>query len=403
MSLQVVCSCGKQLDVPEVHAGRSVKCPTCGEVTAVPADHSTGSRKPGGLFAGRAGGAASVPRAAPRRRSWLWLAGPLLLLAGAGVAWWLFRPSPNHVDAVAEGDGPEVTDMQLVPPTAQGFGTIRLAELWKMPEVQEAVESARNDEPKQEDLAQRLERVTGLTPGQVERLHAVGADFDKQLGWLVARTIDPIDRERVLARLADRVERRHEERRYYLGKSAQGQEVAIHFGGPKVLVVAGEEGMKRCMEQAAKPVTKGPLKPIVALAEGGKSQIVLGGYPKGGGLKSIKSNTQYKFLADIKLFQATVNVGKEADLKARVTMETEDEAKGLRVTLNFVMFFIRLGHIAPMNAKGGEQAKLAKLLTKALDAVKFKVEGKDLVIRAKTDTPSVITALLLAAKQASKP
>ena len=36
MSAELVCGCGNHLRVTEAHAGRQVKCPTCGAVHTVP-------------------------------------------------------------------------------------------------------------------------------------------------------------------------------------------------------------------------------------------------------------------------------------------------------------------------------------------------------------------------------
>src|SRR5690349_2087776 len=85
MSLALACSCGKQFDVPEAHAGRRVKCPACGALMAVPAAGVGEARRSGGS------------------RKWLWVLGLLVLAGGGtmGAIWWFSRPGPL-------GDGPEV-------------------------------------------------------------------------------------------------------------------------------------------------------------------------------------------------------------------------------------------------------------------------------------------------------
>ena len=56
-----------------------------------------------------------------------------------------------------EGD-----DLALIPANAQGFISIRLADLWKTPAAQEALKKGREDGPPQADPAERMERETGL-------------------------------------------------------------------------------------------------------------------------------------------------------------------------------------------------------------------------------------------------
>jgi hypothetical protein len=384
MSVELLCSCGKRFNVPDAHAGRRVKCPTCGAVTEVPAPGAAASAAPG-----RGG----LPR--------LWLLIGLLALlvaaGGSGLAWWLTHREPVAFEA--EKDGPEVTDVQLIPPGAQGFATVRLAELWALPEVKETIAAARQEDPDHEDLVARMERETGLTPDEVERLHVVSIDAQRRLGWIVGRTVSPPDRKRILSRLRTPVEQWHEGRRYFLGKTEQGREVAVHFGGPQVLVVASEEGMKLCLEQAGKPATTGPLTPIITLVEG-KSQVVLGINPKGPLQELLKKNETLKELGGVQLLRLTADVGKEASLDLRATTEDEAAAKKLNSWLlawkkKASNPFWLIGGAALLGLDAAVVEQIAKLLAK----FKPQVKGNEVAVQVKTDTASLVKGLLLAAKQ----
>jgi hypothetical protein len=385
MSLELVCSCGKRFNVPDAHAGRRVKCPSCGAVTEVPA-----------------AGAEAIGRPARSGLPRLWvLIGLLALLlaaGGTGVAWWLTHR--EGVGFVPEKDGPEVTDVQLIPADAQGFATIRVAELWGMPEVRGTIEAGRQESPNQEDPIARMERETGLTPDEVERLHVVSIDAPRRRGWVVGRTVKPPNRERILSRLKDRIEQWHEGRRYYLGKTEQGQEVAVHFGGPQLLVVSNEEGMKLCMEQAGKPAATGPLTPVIALLEG-KSQVVLGVNPKGRLQETLKKQESLKELGDIRLLRVTADIGKEAALDVRATTADEAAAKSLNAWL---IGWKRKGPWALLlgGAALGLDATMIEQITKFLAMLKPQVKGNEVAVQVNTDTATLVKALLLAAKQANK-
>jgi hypothetical protein len=375
MSLELVCSCGKRFNVPEAHAGRRVKCPACGAVQEV-----------------------AAPGTKPARgssRTGLWvLLGVLVLVvlgAGVGVGWWL-----THRGSIGpEADGPEVTPLQLIPANAQGVGSARLAELWAMPQVTGAVDAARKQDAKQEDPAALLERVTGLKPGEVERLYAVAVDTGRQ-GWLVARTVKPCDRGQILSRLKERGERRHEGRRYFVGKN-DGQEQAIYFGGPQVVVVSTEEGMKRCLEQAAKPVAEGPQKPVIATLEG-KSHVVVGLNSSSSTREQLAKSSYLSGLADIELLRLTADVGEQVDLVVGATTTDEATAKKLQKWLNGWKV---KGPFALLLAGPalGLDTNMVQQATKLLESLKPEVKGKDVTLKLKTDPAGLVMGLMLAAKQ----
>jgi hypothetical protein len=388
MSLHMVCSCGNGLIVPEEHVGRQVKCPRCGKSVAVPRGVP---------------GVAVSPQAAPKRgRPVLFvLLGLLLLLSIGAAVFGLWRYS--QLGSGPSGDGPEVGDLALLPADAQMVATIRMAELYKMPAARDAFEQVRQRDPNKEDPAARMERETGLKPDEIERLHIVGFDVDKQSGWVVARTLAPIDRNKVLDKLAGRIDLRHVERRYYVGKTGAGADVAIHFAGPNVLVLANEEGMKKAMEQAAKPVTEGPLKPIIGLVETSKSQAIVGLNAQAGGLDPIKKNLPIKFESfdKIKVLRLTLDADdKEAALSATAEMPDEKAAKALRTSLGVILGTVQLLYLPAIRNRGGDEAKIAAILDKLISAMKFTVKGNEVQATAKTEPAAIMVVVMYLAGQA---
>jgi hypothetical protein len=179
--------------------------------------------------------------------------------------------------------------------------------------------------------------------------------------------------------------------------------VAVHFAGPRVVVVASVESMKRCMAQAAKPEKTGPLTPVIAKIED-KFQVVAGLNPKGGSLERLGDNNPLKSLPEMELGQATLAVvpGGDAQLEARTTMKDEKSAKDSAGQLGVLIGGARLLYLLPMRLKGGDEAKLAAQIDKLLGALKIAPKGKDVVVTAKADTATVVAALLLASKQANR-
>jgi hypothetical protein len=379
MPLDVVCSCGERFDVPYAHAGRRVKCPRCGAIMNVPAQ----------------GEKTAQPASRKRRWALLGLGVLLLALAGTGVAWWLW---PRPVGS----DGPEVSDVDLIPANAEGFTSVRVAELWAMPAVKGAIDAAREADPGQEDVIAELERLTGLTPSEVERLHGVGLALDRRLAWFVVGSVEPLDRAKVLSRLKGRRELWHRERRYHLGKTRDDEEVAYHFAGPSVLVISNEEGMKHCLDQAAAPVTKGQLEPVIARL-GGKSQVLLAWAPSPSLRESIKKNPQVKGLPDVQLLRASADVDKQAIIDLWLTTADEAEAKKAHDWLS--EWQKKLNHpLTGWITRGVIAATLkvpASLVTQ-LAKLKPQVKGKEIGVQMKTDPASLVKALNQAAKQFKK-
>jgi hypothetical protein len=314
MPVQLVCKCGKQLYVPDGHAGRRVKCPGCGESHLAPAEAPSASTP-------------SLPYAHARsgqggRRLPLLLVGLLLLLSIGFAAWWfLFRQAGPAQD----GD-----DLALIPANAQGFATVRLAELWKSPAVEKALQKRDKAE---EDPAERMDRETGLRPAEVERFTIVGVDASKRLGWVVVRAGEPLDRQKILSRLKNGSEHVHEGQSYFKGAGPDGDERAIHFVGRRVLVAGNEAGVKRCLDFTTGPPVKGPLGPVIALA-GGTRSAVAGFVPAGGALDMAKGIGAAKSLEKVKLMTATLDVTDEAKLEVTAKLASADEATELARTID---------------------------------------------------------------------
>jgi hypothetical protein len=225
MTAQLRCDCGNLLRIAEHHVGRRVACPGCGKSHLVTADNVSGSQSNVGITLALP---AKAKSARPSRRSkWLFLllAG-LLLLGGAGVAWWL-RHRETMSDTLAEID-----DLSLVPANVQGFGSVRLADLWKTLAMQNAKKK------REDDLGQMIERETGLKPEQVERVSGITVEVEHRkraivvkIGWTVIRTVAPYDPKVLLSHLTDRQQVPYQDHDYHVGTAADHRTYAVFFAG----------------------------------------------------------------------------------------------------------------------------------------------------------------------------
>ena len=378
MTVQLVCKCGKQLRIPDEHAGRRVMCPGCG------ASHLSPAADPTAVPA--AGGPWPHPPAKGERRVFLLVLFLLLLAGGAGAAWWfLFRTG----GAANEGD-----DLALVPANAQGFISIRVADLWKTPAARKAVKDVRERDPQAPDPTDQMDRDTGLRPEEIERLTLVGVDLDRKIAWGIVRTLQPYDRRRVLSRLKDHRELVYKGKRYYLGLGPDGHPLAIWFAGTRVLVAGSEEGVKLCRDFEEGTPPAGPLTEAIDLAAGSRTAVA-GVYPAGGPLETVKADSFLKSLADVKLFTATLDVSEKATLAGKAKMSGEEDARRMVQAIKDNRMAIQFG-LGWALLQGGVKGNAARLLQTLLGKMKFVQKGDEVGATATIDEGSRLVELLIA-------
>ena len=213
---------------------------------------------------------------------------------------------------------PAFEDLAFIPANAQGFLSVRVADLWTTPAVQKGRADAKERDPKHSDPAKVMEKAFGLQPIQVERVSVVySADG---LAWGIVRTRKPVDQKKLLSRL-DGVK---QGKQYHTGTDKQGRAVAVWFASPSVVIIGAEDGVKACIALAAKPIPKGPLEPIIALCKG-EHHAVVG--IDGKKLDGVKGNLLLSWVTPIQLAWATVDVDKEVELSIHARAADEKQAK----------------------------------------------------------------------------
>lgn len=375
MAMQLLCTCGKQLRIADEYAGRQVKCPSCGKVQIAP----------------KATGVTAAAPPPPAKSSGYGLALLLVLLlvaATVGGWWWLTRGKGG-----ATGD---VTDLSLIPADAQGFVSLRLADLWATPAVKQVLEDARKRDPKTPDLAAEMESVTSLRPEDVERVSFAGMNLEQRIGWGIAKTVKPYDRDTILHRLNHHRERFHDGKSYFIGVDRQANETALFFVNPTLLVFGTDDGVKAAMNFLTSPKrnAEGPLTPVLKRCDEPKYKVVLGVHPSPDATKSLQGNEAAAVISELRLGQLTVDVEKEAVIDVRVETTGEAQAKKVHATIND---YLGKGKAALffLSFKGGEQGKAAAQLSKLLGQLKLEQQGNDLAATITTDPAALAPALLM--------
>jgi hypothetical protein len=460
--VRFTCTCGKQMQARAEYAGRPTQCPGCGAEVLIPdaeeADNGAGSRirasKPEPKRAGVAGRGRrdeedyedeepsrrrggrrddpdeDEPRARkrgrdeeedeeephPRKRRgrdededdwdeprgkrgrksvkkkralWPWLlAGSLalLLLVGGGLtAFFLWG-------------GGSSSDMAYVPPDAQFFASVRVADAWKLPSTQKSLDALKPQLGGKDPVAE-MQKETTLGPSDIERMTIVLKNSEQSLAWVVVLGVKAFDQKAILGKLQSPKTVKHEGKTIHVGNTSGGLGVgerAVYFASNRVLVFADEKGVKEAISSAARKQATGPLADAVKEA-GGKHLIVVG-FALPGALKMQLRNAGMAIPAPFQgvraLFElngGTVIMNQSGDIaqvEATLKYATADKTKDARTALDGLKGALALllpglegqmkGVFKPEDAK-----LLVDRLKEMLDNFSTEQKGVDLVVKFK--------------------
>jgi len=177
---------------------------------------------------------------------------------------------PPKADVPAQG--PPTDALTLIPGDAQGFVTVRVAEVANNPVVKDVL--ARIQQMGQ-DPVKEMQNAFGVAPTDLDRFTLVVQDGPKEQMWVVLSSTKPFDRNKVNQKLAlDATERKHEGKAYQVSRDRS----VIHFAGDRTIVFApSDEAMKMALDliTGKRKGGGGKLQNAITLA-GGKHQVVAG-------------------------------------------------------------------------------------------------------------------------------
>ena len=357
------CDCGQTCQARPEHAGKKTKCPGCGKILTIPSPDEPEAveeldeprpRKAASITAdrpvarsGKRGGLdfddeEDRPRRRgrdedeeeddrPRKRKkggakkWLFIGAGVAAVAGIAVLLWLLL------------SGGTSSDFDLVPRDAQGFVTIRVADLVNTPIGKKMMDKAGD----QQKFLKEIEDKAGLSLKDIERVTIVVVDGDKQVMWGIVQTSRAIDKDKFLKLLDNPKESSHAGKTYYV-KGDGG----VAFLGPKLLVGGPEAGLKKCLEM--KKPGSGPLSDALKLASKKKYQIA-GGINITGALAEVlkkgggRGAQQMKDLLDVKSASFGIAAGEGIQLDASAEFSSKDKAKDVATMINSFIAFAKAG------------------------------------------------------------
>jgi DNA-directed RNA polymerase subunit RPC12/RpoP len=339
-------ACGKEMQALVEYGGQETACPDCNASVMIPVRGGTAAApvpqppaavrtRPPDLPAAAEAESPSARRLRSTRRGrrrWPWFAGAsALLLLGLGLVPWLFGYGVFFY-FFRNTAGP---DLALIPADAQGFVSIRAADLWKT----DALLRLRNEHPQLRDAIKKVENDLGLTVADCERITIVFKDVDAALRpggdereavwWAVCYTSRPYDKKKVLEKFAPGGGEHSYQNRKYQASDAHGSRGAVYLHTDRVFVAGPKPGVQACLDHLASPKTDGPLKAAIKEAAG-KHQLVVGVAPPSKAIEMIRTGLPDAMqpLAPLLNTQSLLLTGDvDASLELELTLTFGDAAK----------------------------------------------------------------------------
>ncbi len=305
------CSCGKKMQAKGEHAGRTVKCPECGEGVKVPKpgaasqddeDDEPVSKKLDGLLAGSSRRKAAArdededdeddrptsgrrgrdededdpdeddrPKKGKKSKKKGKGSNLPALLIGGGVLLLLLI---GGLVAMYFMGGGSSGAMALVPANAGGFVTVRVGDILATDLGKEALAEM------PADAREEMESKFGLALTDIDRVTAVALSLDALAanvgrqppdGFVVCTAKKAVDQQKVLEALdlKNATASDHKGKKFYV----QGSR-ALYFHDDRTVVGGTPGGVRGAIEQAVNPVTSGPLARLTSQVG---SQHLVGG------------------------------------------------------------------------------------------------------------------------------
>src|SRR5262249_13562687 len=159
---------------------------------------------------------------------------------------------------------------------------------------------------------------------------------------------------------------------YYTGTYPNGRAAAVWQAGSRVVVLGPDEGVKGGIDLAARPVSQGPLEPLVARCRD-RHHAVLGVDGKRFG--SRQANRFLSGVTPVELVWATAEVGEETDLRIHARAADEKQA---RVLHHNAAVGVRL---SPVFLATKIDVEVAAGLPSMVDGLKAERKGREVTVR----------------------
>jgi hypothetical protein len=317
----------------------------------------------------------------------------------AGLAALLAAPDGADVAAKDEPAKGLPADLALVPGDVFAFVTVRVADLWQDEGTKVLRTQFAKDYPEE---YKAVEKMVGVPPADIERLtfaitKTPGPGDDGPVFAILVRTTKPYDKAKLLAEMVpDCKEQQHKSHTLHVLAGA-----AVCPIDKTTFLMGGLETVQEILDKAGKDGDN-PLAPALALAAG--KHHAVGGMRPAALLTTIGNMIPpeveaFKPLLEVHAAYATIDLGKEAHVEARLVANGESEAKdAVTAAKSLLALAQQLGF--PQAEAELEKApkgkidnfkKLFKEFTAALKDMPIEAKGKDLPLKLtlKADIPEV--------------
>jgi hypothetical protein len=321
--VRFACACGKPMQARAEYGGRSTNCPACGAAVLIPRGGSAAVQPASAL----AGVQPPPPPPAPpgplppksRRKTPLW---PFLVGGGAVLAIVVVV-----VLFLVFGSG-SAPDLNYVPGNAQGFVSVRVADLWKSEGFQRLLKKHGGGDP-----ADEIEEEIGLSPHDIERFTLVVDDAQMEKGWAVVLLNKAVEEKKLLEKFEELHGKAKEDRAGGKAYYAFGDGGVVHFAGGRVLIFApNAAAMQACLDRAGSS-GKGPLAGAIRQAAGRDHFVAaLNPPPELKAMGAMMPEGQALFRLDSAVLSANLGGG-DAEVEVRVAYGSDGDARDARETL----------------------------------------------------------------------
>ena len=267
-------NCGKTMQAKAEYAGRQTRCPGCQSVVTIQGVPTSPSADTSGLRLPQY----QKPRRPPVAQLQAYILGAILLLvvlAGVGAFFWL-RPG-GFADT-------SVTDLDLIPADAQVVISVRVADVWNKPLIQQILKSSPLFMAAARDLKGGGDQ---MGADGFERFTLVVQDGDNLLIWGAFQLNRPTDPGRFPTDLENRavgrkiVTKSAGGKTYYLAQMqefgmAGDETLAFCLYHPRLMVFGYEAEVVKVLERGKDVVKEGPMADVIKRAAG--REPLVGGF-----------------------------------------------------------------------------------------------------------------------------
>src|SRR5262249_50901254 len=124
----------------------------------------------------------------------------------------------------------KLSDLDLVPRSALGFVSVRVADWWHSESGKKLQAQPARPHPERE-----FQQALVLSPGEVERITCVWTDLRADYSWAIVATTGPYDRDKLLTALGGTEQVTEGGQKYYT--STKNPRAALFFVNDRVLVI----------------------------------------------------------------------------------------------------------------------------------------------------------------------